>query len=639
MCGLVGIISNEANLNKSFLDNALLTMEHRGPDGHSTWISKDKSVGLGHIRLAIVGINNGRQPIASEDGELQIIVNGEFYDYERIRSELKNRGHKFSTDTDGEIALHLYEDYGIDCLKHLRGEFAFVIWDNRKKQIFAARDRFGIKPLHYHHGTKGLYLASEAKALFALGVEPYWDSESFFHASHMQYVLPDRTLFQGIKQLCPGHYLLSDGNSVKTYKYWDLNYAPETSDIEQIDENEAIERFAYYLDESVRLRLKADIPVGCHLSGGLDSSAVLGLAAKHSTKPIQCFSVSFTDTDYDELAIAQEMANYAGAVLHPVYVSQYDLLEYLPQAVQLSEGLAVNGHLSAKFLLNKAINKSGYKVMLTGEGSDEVVAGYPHLRSDLFLAQGRSELLSQLHSTNRASQGIMLKQGQSLKLDAIEGKLGYIPSFLEAKGTLGCKMRSILNNTFIQNFSTRDAYSDLIEFFDVEQQLKNRHRVNQSLYLWSKTALANYILRTLGDGVEMANSIEGRLPFLDHHLFEYVRNLPLHLKINDTIEKYILREATKPVITETIYKRQKHPFVAPPVSRFKDKNAYQFLRDNIESTNFESVPFFDKNKINQLLDRLPSMSEEEQAATDPILMTALSASALQERYKLKEAKC
>lgn len=587
--------------------------------------------------MATVGIATGAQPISSEDNRIHMIVNGEFYDFERIRSELQAKGYKFKTTGDSEIALHLYEEYGIDCLKHLRGEFALVIWDENKQQLFVARDRFGIKPIVYHLNNGSLHLASEAKALFAAGIAANWDEESFFHSANMQYVLPDRTLFSGINQLPPGHFLLARGSDVIVERYWDLDYGLDEDALAGSaagNEESLIAEFGAKLEDAVRVRLRAEAPVCAHLSGGLDSSAVVGLAMKHHSKPLKCYSISFEEESYDELTIAKEMAKFAGADFEPIFVSQKQLVECLPDAVYYSEGFAVNGHLPAKYILNQTIRKGGYKVALTGEGADEVVAGYPHLRSDLFKSDGRQNLLANLHATNKASAGIMLQHGQSLSLAAVEEKLGYVPGFLEAKGTLGFKLCSVLTDQFKSQFAGRDAYRELIDCFDIDGQLAGRNRVNQSLYLWSKTALVNYILRTLGDGMEMANSVEGRLPFLDHHLFEFVRKLPLSLKIKGTTEKYVLREAVKPVISKTIYERQKHPFVAPPLSRFSNSEADAVLQDVLRSKNFQSVPYFDQKKVIALLDGLSEMKPEDRSAVDPVLMTAMSAAALHERYKL-----
>ncbi|MBA3994532.1 MAG: asparagine synthase (glutamine-hydrolyzing) [Cyanobacteria bacterium DS2.3.42] len=633
MCGVIAKYAPGGNVSPQDLTAAVKALNHRGPDSNGQWISPSGEAGLAHARLSIIGLNNGAQPIASNDGQIQIVVNGELYDFERIRDELKSQGHKFSTESDSEIALHLYRQHGVECLQHLRGEFAIIIWDERAKRLFAARDRFGIKPLVYAHYNGQLFLASEAKALFAMGLPAAWDDESFFQAANMQYTLPDRTLFAHVRQLEPGKYLLAKDNNVQTFTYWDLNYG-RSEPVSKLSENEMIEGCRHQLKEAVRLRMRADIPVCAHLSGGLDSSAVVALAMQVTNNPVQCFSVSFEEESYDERVLAGEMAKKAGADFHPVKVSQSDLIEHLSDAVYYSEGLAVNGHLTAKYILNKEIARNGYKVALTGEGSDEVLAGYAHLRSDLFKTDGREHLLADLHASNKASQGIMLMHGQSLAMKAVEDKLGYVPGFLEAKGSLGHKMCGLLTDDFTTRFKTYDAYDRFLSAFDIEGQLSKRSHVYQSLYLWTKSALANYILKTLGDGMEMANSVEGRLPFLDHYFFEYIRDLPLSMKINGTTEKYILKEAMKPFITKTIYERQKHPFVAPPVSAFATESAKQLLNDSLRSQNFSSVPFFDQKKVVSLLENLPKLSEGERAALDPVFMMIVSASCIQDRFKL-----
>ena len=635
MCGVIAKYAPGGSNRVSAQDlaAALKALHHRGPDSSGQWISPDAQAGLAHARLSIIGLNNGAQPISSEDGQIQIVVNGELYDFERIREELRARGHKFATESDSEIALHLYREFGVDCLQHLRGEFAIIIWDERSRRLFAARDRFGIKPLVYAQYDGQLFLASEAKALFAMGLPAEWDEESFFQAANMQYTLPHRTLFKHVNQLEPGKYLLAHEHNVQTVTYWDMNYG-RSEPVSKMSEADMIEGCREQLEEAVRFRMRADIPVCAHLSGGLDSSAVVALAMRVSNNPVQCFSVSFEEESYDERELAGEMAKKAGAEFHPVRVSQADLIAHLSDAVYYSEGLAVNGHLTAKYILNKEIRRNGYKVALTGEGSDEVLAGYAHLRSDLFKTDGRDHLLADLHASNKASQGIMLMHGQTLALKSVEEKLGYIPGFLEAKGSFGHKMCGLLNERYANQFADYDAYDRFVSCFDIDGQLAKRNHVYQSLYLWTKSALANYILRTLGDGMEMANSVEGRLPFLDHHFFEYIRDLPLSMKINGTTEKYVLKEALKPYITENIYKRQKHPFVAPPVSAFATESAKELLNDSLRGKAFAQMPFFDQKKVVALLENLPNLSEGERAALDPVFMMMVSASCLQSRFNL-----
>lgn len=644
MCGIVCVAnldrsskSSAVAITRALIDEALSKLQHRGPDSQKSWLNDKATVALGHARLAIVAVADGEQPIANEDCTVQIIVNGELYDHVRIARELKQRGHKIATASDAEIAVHLYEEYGPDFVEHLRGEFALALYDSKLDRLVVARDRFGIKPICYTIYDGRLYLASEAKALFGMGVPCAFDEQSIFHTLNMQYTLPDRTVFADIKQLPPGHMMIVDDGSIKISKYFDLDYPVQSSNEtapSPTQVKEYTEEFARLFEESVRLRLFSEFPVVCHLSGGLDSASVLAMAAKNSNTPVHCFTVTFDQEGYDELGIASEMAQKAGGIMHQVPVTALDIIQNISDACYFSEGLAVNGHLSAKHLLNKAIHKAGFRVSLTGEGSDEVLAGYPHLRQDLLSLTGDINKLRDLHAANPMSKGIMLASGQSLDLQVLQQRLGYIPAFLQAKGTLGHKMLSVANADFIEPIKGNDAYGELLDCFDIAGQLRGRHPVNQSLYIWSKTALANYILRTLGDGVEMGQSLEGRLPFLDHKLFEFLRALPLSLKINGAIEKYILKEALKPYLTSTIYQRHKHPFVAPPVSRFADRKVANLVRDKLSSKAFGDLPFYDQNKVLNLFDKLESMPDDERSAVDPVFMTALSYLALKERFAL-----
>lgn len=270
-------------------------------------LSLNQRVGLGHARLSIIDLTTGDQPIASEDERIHIIVNGEFYDFERQRRELEQRGHRFRTRSDSEIALHLYEDFGAHCLQHLRSEFAFVLWDETNQILFAARDRFGIKPLYYSIHDDTVYLASEIKALFAAGVPAGWDHEYFYQYATGP-VVPDRTLFDGVHQVPPGHSLMATANGLRFLRYWEFNYTPAAElAASKRDERSYVEEFAAVFEDAVRLRMRADVPVGCYLSGGLDSCATLGFAARNSNSPIQAFTLTFDQAAYDEGDIAREI--------------------------------------------------------------------------------------------------------------------------------------------------------------------------------------------------------------------------------------------------------------------------------------------------------------------------------------------
>ena len=451
MCGIVAMYSSREPISADSLERATLRLNHRGPDGQKTWVSDDRRVGLGHARLSIIDLATGDQPIASEDGRLQIIVNGEFYDFERVQRELEAQGHRLQTRSDSEIALHLYEDLGTACLSQLRGEFAFVLWDGRNDTLFAARDRFGIKPLYYarHRGT--LFLASEIKSLLAAGVPGRWDHATFLQANHFLVTPEDRTLFDGILQVPPGHFLIASSGNIQLIRYWDFDYPAADQARPTAIDYEYAERFRQVLDQAVQLRLRADVPVGCYLSGGIDSCAVLGLAAMHRSDPIQAFTLTFDRPDYDEGAIAREMAAHVGAEFHPIPILQSDLADHFGDATWQAETICFNAHGVAKYLLSRAVRAAGYKVVLTGEGSDEILAGYPPFRRDMVLynTQGQdadevSRLVAELQVSNPVSRGLLLPEGEATSLASVRRTLGFVPSWLEAYGTAAFRLRALV---------------------------------------------------------------------------------------------------------------------------------------------------------------------------------------------------
>jgi asparagine synthase (glutamine-hydrolysing) len=291
MCGIVAAYSPQGAVSAEELEAGTRRLYHRGPDGQRRWVSDDGRVGLGHARLSIIDLATGDQPIANEDEQIRIVVNGEFYGYEAIQKELEGRGHRLRTKSDSEIALHLYEDFGLQFLQHLRGEFALVLWDGRLRRLVAARDRFGIKPLFYARSGDTLRFASEVKALFAMGVPARWDAESVFHAVTMT-GYQSRTLYEGVFQVPPGHFAIATDRHFQTNPYWDFDYPKAGQAGGGKSEAEHVAEFRGAFEEAVRIRLRADVPVGVYLSGGLDSCSVLGMAARHHPAPLKAFTLT-----------------------------------------------------------------------------------------------------------------------------------------------------------------------------------------------------------------------------------------------------------------------------------------------------------------------------------------------------------
>jgi len=640
MCGIIGFFSRFRPVSEEAMQRATRSLAHRGPDGQRHWISRDRRVALGHARLSIIDLTTGDQPIANEDGRMRIVVNGEFYGYEAIQRELEQSGHVLRTRSDSEIALHLYEDLGAQCLHKLRGEFALIIWDQFNRSIFAARDRFGIKPLFYAFHNQTLYLASEVKALFAAGVPAKWDPESVYHCveygNH-----PTRTLFEGVFQVPPGYYLTASDKHIQLHQYWDFDYPRAGAVTSSRSDAEYAAEFREVLEEAVRLRLRADVPVGCYLSGGLDSCAVLGLAVKHHPGSIRAFTLTFDRAEYDEGEIAREMAAKAGAQFTPIPIRQDDLADHFADAIAQSENLCFNAHGVAKYLLSRAVRKAGYKVVLTGEGSDEVLGGYPHFRRDMLLynAQGQDPdviagLLKQLDDRNPVSRGLLLPDGEAGPLTRVKNLLGFVPSWMEAFSARTWKMRAVFSPGFLAEFGKREEFQPLLDALDVRNQLNGRDPLHQALYMWAKTTLPGYILTMLGDRMEMAHSIEGRVPFLDHHVVETIRSQPVNQKVRGMTEKYVLREAARDVLTDTVYRRQKHPFLSPPATLNPDQRLNAFVQDTLRGPVLASIPFFDQRKVVGLLDSLRTMDNGARVANDQVLMTLVSMCVLHERFQL-----
>jgi asparagine synthase (glutamine-hydrolysing) len=640
MCGIVGLFSHHLPISEAALHKATKSLFHCGPDGQRHWISEDRRVGLGHARLSIIDLSTGDQPIASENGRTRVVVNGEFYGYEAIQRELEDLGHRLHTKSDSEIVLHLYEDLGTESVHRLRGEFAFVIWDETNRTMFAARDRFGIKPLFYTLHDDTLYLASEVKALFAAGVPARWDAESVYHSAELG-GHSIRTLFDGVFQVPPGHYLIATDKHLQLHRYWDFDYPKSNGHYPQRSDADYASEFRQVLEEAVHIRLRADVPVGCYLSGGLDSCSVLGLAAKHHSGAIRAFTLTFDRADYDEGAVAQEMAARVGAQFCPIPIQHDDLADHFSDAISQSETLCFNAHGVAKYLLSRSVRDAGYKVVLTGEGSDEILGGYAHFRRDMLLYDTHGQdpnviaaLLQQLDDTNPVSRGLLLPDGKAGKLERVKNLLGFVPSWIEAFSARSEKMRALLSNDFLQGFLCREGHQTLLGDLGVHGQLPGRDPLHQSLYLWAKTGLPTYILTMLGDRMEMAHSIEGRVPFLDHKLVEVIRNQPVNQKIRGMTEKYVLREAVQDVITDTVYQRQKHPFLSPPAALEPTSRLSVFVQDTLRGSALSSIPFFDQNRVVNLLDSLETMDDGSRVANDQVLMTVVSACALQERFSL-----
>ncbi|MDP6977910.1 MAG: asparagine synthase (glutamine-hydrolyzing) [Myxococcota bacterium] len=639
MCGFVGGMLERA-VDDARLDASLEAIHHRGPDSRGKWVAPDGRWFLGHTRLSIIGLDNGAQPMSNASGDVQMVVNGEFYGYRGIREELKSQGYVFQTDSDSEIALHLYHRDGMHLGKHLRGEFAAVIADRKNRLMFAIRDRFGIKPLFYTVHEGGIYFASEIKSLLALGVPARWNYEAVQQEAYM-FRPQSRSLFDGIYTVPPGHYAVAHRGEVSTYPYWDQEFptAEELARDDRTDE-EVVDGFREALGDAVRERLVADVEVASYLSGGIDSCSVLGLAQQMMDRPIRAYTLCFDDDLFDESQLAREQAEFCGSTFHPVPVTSRDLADAYSDAVWHSETPFINGHGVAKYLLSREVRDSGIKVVFTGEGADEMLGGYPPFRRDVLLynSEGQdpeivAKLLGEMQESNKAVPGFVPDEQESLPiLDPVKRLLGFVPSWMHVFSLMGHETTAIFRKEFAEQVAGINPILSTLGRLPIRERLEGRDPLNQSLYTWSRIHLPNFILTFLSDRMEMAHSIEGRVPFLDTVVAEFCAGTPIRMKINGMREKHVLREAAKDVIIDPVYNREKHPFSTPPAKEGENDALDELYMDVVQSKLLDEQLIFDPAMVRGMLDSFTGDTPIDSNMRDTFLNRIVSFTLMHERF-------
>ncbi len=615
MCGITGYwnvegLEPEAEVR---LANMTKTLHHRGPDGYGYYIDLQKGLAMGHARLSIIDLHTGDQPLFSQDRQQVITVNGEFYDYKKIRTNLRLEGVAFTTKSDSEIALPLYKKHGLDFVQHLRGEFAFALYDAEQERLILVRDRFGIKPLFYHVHNRRIYWGSEIKSIFAHPkVERKFSAQALLHQL-MHTMVPGTSAFEGIHALQPGHMLIvqkhGNGFDIQDHTYWDLDYPLE-------DERDLGKPAEYHIGqvqekllEALALRLEADVPVGCYLSGGIDSCSMLGLASSMQQSPVQAFTISFDNKDYDEAHIAKEMAERVKAVQEQIELSAGDLYgDNYVKTMWHSERTFYNTLGVAKWCMSKRVNECGYRVVVTGEGSDELFGGYPAFKRDMLKhghkGKNKEEIASYrklMEETNKLFRGAILSEDQ-VSHPAMDDVCGFTPSWIQPWIQTLEIARPLLHDDVLAQLEGYDPIEAIAHAFD-RDQITGRHPLDIVQYTWSKTMLECQILNWGGDRVDMANSMESRPAFLDHHVAEMAREIPPHERIHGNTEKWVLREAMKHILPEVLYKREKFAFMAPPGHTEKKKQiALQKLLDTYVNEDFvKDAGIFDPDRLHNFI--------------------------------------
>ncbi len=558
MCGITGFWNpsrtNERQLRFS-LDQMLDVLDHRGPDDRGSRLFVDQGLAMGHTRLSIVGLDHGHQPIESGDGDYAVTVNGELYDYKRIRTRLACQARDCSGKSDSAITLPLYLRDGLGFVESLRGEFAIVLYDNREKRLVLVRDRFGIKPLYYSINDGGVVWGSEVKSILKHpDIRPRLCKKAAVHQM-MQVMVPGSTAFEGVHGLKPGHMLIVEERNGKlesrTQKWWDLDFP--TSHEEGADPAPYVAGVQERLIDAVATRLEADVPVGCYLSGGIDSCSILGLATTLQQAPVKAFTIAFDSDEYDESNIAKLMADRTGAEQELLRLTEKEL--YGPafeRATWHAERTFYNTLAVAKWHMSRRVRACNYKAVVTGEGSDELFGGYPFFRRDWLGPEDEAGIFA----------GAILAE-EDQRHPAWQDLCGFTPSWIQPWMMTLERVKPLLSDELKDLLDEYDPVAEVAAAIDPEM-VRGRHRLDISQYTWSKTMLEGQILTWGGDRMDMANSMEARPAFLDHHVAEYAVTIPPDIRIRDGVEKWVLREAMVNVLPRELYERKKFAFMAPP---------------------------------------------------------------------------
>ncbi|MCU7827484.1 MAG: asparagine synthase (glutamine-hydrolyzing) [Candidatus Thiodiazotropha sp. (ex Myrtea sp. 'scaly one' KF741663)] len=573
MCGIAGIMNFRSAVppSRAELKDMIEAVYHRGPDGYGYFTNQ--KVGLAHARLSIIDITGGDQPIRNEDQTIQVVFNGEIFNYLELRKALIKLGHRFYTHSDTEVIVHLYEQYGLEFVAHLNGQFAIALWDDNHQRLVIARDRVGIRPLFYTENDGRLYFASEIKSLFSHPSIPRkLNLRSLQEIFTFWTTLPPNSLFDGIKTLPPGSMMINERGERKIIKYWDWDFSPDNVDNNRSAEDWAEELKSLMVD-SVRLQLRADVPVGAYLSGGLDSSVITSLIKNFTDTPLRTFSVGFDDKEFDESRYQQELVDYLDTQHSHVVCKHSDIANAFPKVIWHTESTILRTAPTPLMLLSGAVEEAGYKVVLTGEGADEVFGGY-----DIFKEAKVRRFWS--HSPNSKWRPLILQRLYPYLKHSPTGSGTFSQNFFQQgledidKPYFAHIPRWATTQRGLQFLSdeAKSAIEQQIRFDDINSLLpKNIHRwkpLNQDQYIEANTLLSGYLLSSQGDRVAMANSIEARFPFLDHRVIEFASQLPNRYKIMGLNEKYMLKKAMLGLIPDRIRNRSKQPYRAPDSQSF-----------------------------------------------------------------------
>lgn len=607
MCGIAGKLNlvQREPIEVESLASMLSMIRHRGPDELGVYL--DDQVGLGSARLSIIDLAGGQQPIHNEDLSIWIVFNGEIFNYLELRAELEAAGHRFYTQTDTEVIVHLYEERGPGCVAALNGQFAIALWDLRRRELLLMRDRLGIRPIYYTQAKGRLLFASEIKALLVdASVQAELDDEALAQVFTFWTTLAPRSIFRGITTVPPGHMLRARNGNVTVEPYWQLSYATPVDTRTNV-EDAAIELRELLVD-ATRLRLRADVPVGAYLSGGLDSSATAALIRRYTDRHLRTFGISFTDPAYDEAQHQARLSQYLSTEHSQVVCAPEDITRVFSEVVWHAEMPLLRTSPAPMFLLSGLVHQHGFKVVVTGEGADEIAAGYgifKEAKIRRFWARQpgstlRPQLLRRLYpyigrlsQENDAYLRAFFGQGLSHTEDL------FYSHRLRWRNTARCQR--------FFSAELRDAlgqYNPLDELATaLPAGFAEWNSLGQAQYLETAIFMSEYLLSSQGDRMTAAHSVEGRYPFLDHRVVEFCAHLPPSLKLRGLEEKYVLRRAVADLLPQDILERPKQPYRAPIAQSFFGPGENGYVAELLSPRALQHAGCFEPTAVARLIQK------------------------------------
>lgn len=629
MCGIAGIYNYHSiePLEES-VKKMLSLIKHRGPDESGIYLNHNMAIGS--VRLSIIDLSSGSQPLCDESQNFWIVYNGEIFNYPELRADLIKKGIKLKTHCDTEIVVQMFALYGESCLNFFNGQFAFCIWNKNKKELFFARDRVGIRPLYYWRENDAFAFCSEIKGLFSLDkIHRSLNPESLSQIFTFWTTITPNTPFKNIYELSPGHCMYVNSSGIKIKKYWSLEF-PSTKESQKSDFSESVLELQDLLHDAVKIRLRADVPVGAYLSGGLDSSVTTALINEIDPGILNTFSIGFKDKAYDETSYQTEAAKFFNTNHTAITCNADDIANNFAQTIWHSEYPLLRTSPTPMFLLSKKVRESNIKVVITGEGADEFLAGYNIFKEAKIRrfwanepnSKARPKLLTKLYPyipLINESTDLALKMFFGYKLTETNNPL--YSHLLRWNNT--SRIQTFFSENFI-SINGQNPYDPVLK--SIPENFENWSDLAKSQYLESTIFMSGYLLSSQGDRMAMGNSVEGRYPFLDYRMIEFCSKLPDRFKLNSLNEKFILKRLSIGKIPDSITKRPKQAYRAPIAAIFCNQDAPEYIAELLSESTLKSYGIFNPLKVKNLIASIKKqelVSEIDQMAITGILSTQL----------------